>query len=122
MFYTFRQNNSGGDFVEMPEKGIGRYVIIEADDSFDASMLAEQVGLYFGGVSDGRDCSCCGDRWHMPYEAYECPTIYDEPIKLEVPYTKGGPMQPIHPDGEYIGTIVYIHYKDGTMKLGLYTE
>ena len=45
MFYTYRQNNSYGVFDEK----------------------AENIGLYFDGVEKGRDCPCCGDRWHKAY-------------------------------------------------------
>lgn len=121
MFYTFRQNNSGGHFTHRPSDGIGKYVIIEADSDVEANRKAESIGLYFDGVSEGRDCSCCGDRWYRSWESNEQPSVYDEPVKLKVRSFKGEFIS-IHPDGEYIGIIVYIHYKDGTMKLGLYED
>ena len=30
--------------------------------------LAEDIGLYFDGVEQGMDCSCCGDRWYRAWE------------------------------------------------------
>jgi hypothetical protein len=59
MFYTYRENNSGGEFY-----GPALYVIIEADSPEEANERAvAEAGLYFNGVADGIDCPCCGDRW-----------------------------------------------------------
>ena len=63
MFFRYRQNNSGGSFEISPKKGIGYKVIIEANNCDDANIRAEEIGLYFNGVLDNRDCDCCGDRW-----------------------------------------------------------
>lgn len=63
-FYEFDQNNSGGSFDIDPAKGIGPSVYIEATDTAHANARAEELGIYFNGVADGRDCACCGDRWH----------------------------------------------------------
>jgi hypothetical protein len=60
-FFTYRQNNSGGDFII--NNGVDVKVIIEAVDYLHANAIAENRGLYFHGVSSGQDCSCCGDRW-----------------------------------------------------------
>lgn len=65
MFYTYRQNNSGGSFKIT--KKIKHYVIIEADSASEADEKAESIGIYFDGVEKGRDCPCCGDRWHKAY-------------------------------------------------------
>lgn len=83
MFYTFRQNNSGGTFVENWALGIGRTVIVEADSCDEANQIAEQIGLYFDGVGD---ClSCCGPRWRS-VDRYNMdvdmpvPTLWEEPV------------------------------------------
>lgn len=75
-FYTYKQNNSGGQWV-------GPYaVVIEAKDTNEADALAEsKAGVYFEGCADGRDCECCGDRWSrmMYYEdPSEAPALYGE--------------------------------------------
>lgn len=44
MFYTYRQNNSGGYYIGPS------YVIVEADSSSEADFIAEQNGIYFNGV------------------------------------------------------------------------
>ena len=65
MFYTYRQNNSYGVFDV--DDNVKHYVIIEADSASGADEKAESIGLYFDGVEKGRDCPCCGDRWHKAY-------------------------------------------------------
>lgn len=65
MFYEFKQNNSGGHFV-VNDKLCNR-VVIEADNEYEAINKAEWLGCYWYGVREGRDCSCCGDRWNKDY-------------------------------------------------------
>ncbi len=65
MFYEFKQNNSGGHFV-VNDKLCHR-VVIEADSTHEAIDKAERLGCYWYGVQEGRDCSCCGDRWNKDY-------------------------------------------------------
>lgn len=60
-FYTYRQTNSGGEFI-VNEK-LSQFVIIEANSHVEANAKAEEVGIYFNGCITGEDCSCCGDRW-----------------------------------------------------------
>ena len=73
MFYTWRQNNSGGSFT-----GPAGYVCIEAASTEVAKEIALGLGLYFDG---GDDCPTCGDRWHEePHEIAETPSIYGEPV------------------------------------------
>lgn len=80
MFYTYRQNNSGGKFVQ--DDRVGNYVIVEGDDVADANERAEAIGLYFDGCSHGMDCGCCGDRWNPAYgEGSAQPTIYGQTFK-----------------------------------------
>lgn len=59
MFYLFRQNNSGGRFH--PPAVI---VAVESNSPQEANRIAEANGLYFNGVDNDLDCSCCGDRWY----------------------------------------------------------
>ena len=61
MFYHFNQNNSGGWYHN--NKDLCHHVIIEAENAAEANELAESIGIYFNGVEDNLDCSCCGDRW-----------------------------------------------------------
>lgn len=75
MFYQFTQNNSGGYFHEDPSKGIGRYIIIEAESEDDAIIRAESIGLYFDGSGD---CPCCGNRWSSYIEGDEFPEVYGQ--------------------------------------------
>ena len=62
-FYEFVQNNSGGSFDTNHAKGIGQRVWIQATSADHANDVAEKIGLYFDGCTDGKDCNCCGDRW-----------------------------------------------------------
>lgn len=78
MFYTYRQNNSGGSFKIT--KKIKHFVIIEADSAKEANKKAEHIGIYFDGVEKELDCPCCGDRWHkvLEQDGMEKPEIYGE--------------------------------------------
>lgn len=68
MFYTYRQNNSGGSFKIT--KKIKHFVIIEADSAKKADKKARDVGIYFNGVENDIDCPCCGDRWRKADDPY----------------------------------------------------
>ena len=57
--YSFRQNNSGGFFLE-PAQSI---IVVAAKSEDHALEIAQKAGLYLNGVSRGIDCDCCGDRW-----------------------------------------------------------
>jgi len=94
-FFTFRQNNSGGNFVHDEKRGIGYAVCVEARDKKDACHLAEDIGLYFNGCDSGIDCSCCGDRWSDWVDGEKTPGLYGQPIK-----------------GSW-GIPSYVHYLDG---------
>lgn len=77
-FFTFSQNNSGGNFIG-PE-----YVIVRANNAEEANQKAQDHDVYFDGVSECRDCECCGDRWYpvSEYDATDSPKIYDEDIEI----------------------------------------
>jgi len=71
-YFTFNQNNSGGEFIGP------RSVIIEADSADEANARAHEYDVYFDGCSTGHDCPCCGDRWSRVYDndATDKPEIY----------------------------------------------
>lgn len=96
MFYTFRQNNSGGSFIN--NAAVGQYVIIEAPTKERAYDIAEDIGLYWDGVYEGRDCDCCGDRWYRGADEYEEPKIYGEPFDSFVDHFDAG---------------IHVYYLDG---------
>lgn len=107
MFYTFNQNNSGGDFDFDKVAGITHYVIIEADSADEANAKALEIGLYFDGA---HDCPCCGNRWSEVWGGYgvsEVPSIYEEPIET---YLAGDSMRWMEPGAEIV-----VHYADGRM-------
>ena len=76
-FYNFHQNNTGGAFI-----GPGINVVIEADTPYEANTIAQDHGLYFDGCADGRDCSCCGDRWY-PVRAHDAEDTIPEPYDFD---------------------------------------
>lgn len=83
MFYTYRQNNSGGWFIDTDD--IGYNTIIEADSPRDADARAESIGIYFDGCLKGTDCDCCGDRFSRQWNREPgdpVPSLYGEPIDL----------------------------------------
>lgn len=102
MFYTYRQNNSGGYFDTDKNRGISVFVIVEADSAEHADRKAGEIGLYFDGEGD---CECCGSRWSETWESdgEEFPHIYGESawnydFRWEL---------------EDIDVSCYIHYLDG---------
>jgi len=106
MFYTFRQNNSGGSFDFDLEKGISKYVIVEAQTEDEALSRATDIGLYFDGAGD---CPCCGDRWSADPDCNDVPTVYDAAVEpystlpaAEIKWLRG-------PGG-------FIHYADGSIE------
>lgn len=70
--FEFSQNNSYGRFDI--NENVSGVVFIEAYSHDHANALAEDIGLYFNGCDTGRDCDCCGDRWH-PVEQNDGITI-----------------------------------------------
>jgi hypothetical protein len=69
VFYSFRQNNSGGHFEFNEKDGISVLVVVEADSVEQAESRAESIGVYFDGCEAGIDCPCCGDRWYRLYDS-----------------------------------------------------
>jgi len=108
-YYTFHQNNSGGDFEVDTSTGLAHYVIVEAADSAHANSRAEALGIYFDGCENERDCECCGDRWHRvdEYDAEESPLIYGEAPEQAV---SDAPM------AGYFKESVAVHPLDGPFK------
>lgn len=107
MFYTFRQNNSGGRFAR--DNNVDMYVVVEGTDVSDVIERAENIGIYFDGCANFQDCECCGDRWYKPWDGTELdavPSIYSEPIdEMRDTRTKG------------CNTV--IHFADGTRKYAI---
>lgn len=107
MFFTYDQNNSGGDFVTNPAKGISHFVIVEADSHDDANAKAERLGLYFDGVAASTDCECCGDRWYRAGVSggTDTPKIFGEhpSVRVEEFAARGAPH-------------TFVHYADGRVE------
>ena len=105
MFYTYNQNNPGGEF-EINEN-LKHFVIIEAGSAYEANAKAEELGIYFDGIEKGIDCSCCGDRWYRAeeFDANKKPLIFGKSpkdlVKQKNPF----------------GYEVVIYYKDGNKEI-----
>lgn len=104
-FYTFSQNNSGGDFYINKDVGIAEYVIIEAQTADEANDKFRDLGdkCDYGFHSY---CSCCGERWYDvdEYEAYDEPSVYGGSVKSAL-------------EGSYgMRKNAYIHYYDGKVE------
>lgn len=109
MFYTFSQNNSGGSF-DFQEGRISKYVIIEAPNAVTANAKARELGIYFDGVRNGPDCSCCGDRWSEQWrddDGEDFPCVYGESV-LDLDQPSMGIKWIDGPEG-------YVHYEDGNV-------
>lgn len=111
MFYTFRQNNSGGHFDYDARRGIAQYVIIEADNVDSALSDAGGIGLYFDGEGD---CPCCGDRWSdyvSESDADTEPSIYGTPVDdfVNGEQSRFSKMF-LEKDDQFLA---FVHYKDG---------
>lgn len=79
-FYCYDQNNSGGSFDF--DKNLSCSVIVEAANADEANSKAKDIGIYFNGSDNDRDCSCCGDRWNSvdEYNAKLQPCRDDTPV------------------------------------------
>ena len=74
-WYEFRQNNSGGSFHI--NDAVSVLVLIQAASAREANTKAQDIGIYFNGCRDGRDCDCCGDRWYEADDAMSSFTTYN---------------------------------------------
>lgn len=115
MFYTYRQNNSGGSFKIT--KKIKHYVIIEADSAKEANEKAKKVGIYFNGVEKDIDCPCCGDRWRKADDPYfgtdgtKEPEIYGQSVRDFL-------KQEVRADGSLPwNEEVIVYYKNGKVEV-----
>lgn len=76
MWFNFNQNNSGGSFITNDK--LCNRLYIEANSKEEAIKIAESLGCYWRGVKLGYDCSCCGDRWYIPFDSLDKEDHFDE--------------------------------------------
>lgn len=62
-YYVYKQSNPGGCEYYIYNKKITAYIFIEANTPKESNKIAKSIGIYFDGVKNGIDCSCCNDRW-----------------------------------------------------------
>jgi hypothetical protein len=110
-WYEFSQNNSGGSFVV--NENLSHRVYIQALDTASAISKAEDMGIYFNGCEDGRDRSCCGDRWHEPYGEVKFPLEYGNDLifKNIEEYA-----QYLADEYGWTRPDIYLHYANGDKK------
>ena len=103
-FYTYEQKNSGGYYSNFEEEGIAEYLIIEALDDIHANARAEDIGIYFDGRKNGKDCTCCGDRWVKVEEedGDDVPSISGQPLDARVKSN--------------FNEFCFVHYLDGNIE------
>ena len=122
--YIWDQNNSGGSFIV--DDRLTHRLVIEADNYDEAEEKAFRFGVYYNGVDEGRDCSCCGDRWYEGHEV-KLPADYSENIYHKKTYKVIGKKEIIlntieeycqHLTNKYgwESPDARIFYKDGTVK------
>jgi hypothetical protein len=92
-WFQYTQNNSGGAFIGPV------FVLVQAANTHEADDRATSYGpVYFGGVYDGIDCECCGDRWLQAYDAGDPePMLYGQPYR-DFQHWRSGDVMLIHGD------------------------
>lgn len=106
MFYNFDQNDPFGNFDL--DSVFAMSMIVEADSADDANSRAMAIGIYFDGVTKGKDCPCCGDRWNMVDQDDATP----RPVWRDMNVKSMSKTPRFHDD--YVACRVF--YKDGTIK------
>jgi hypothetical protein len=102
-FFMWSQNNSGGHFHV--DEDLTWRVVIQADTYGEAEYKALNLGVYYNGCDDDRDCSCCGDRW------YEGQELGDDQLKDD---TLVEHLQKYADEYGWEDPSIIIHYLDGT--------
>lgn len=65
-YYLFKQNNSGGYYIEDENLGISSNLIIKADNEDIADEIFDNISKQYG-ESFHSFCECCGPRWDVEY-------------------------------------------------------
>lgn len=102
-YYMWSQNDTGGSFITNGD--LSSFVVIEAETLAQAEEKALNLGIYYDGVEDGHDCSCCGDRW------YGC-----DLVELEDGDTIEDYLQRNEDKYSWHGTMTILHLADGSKK------
>lgn len=97
MFYTYRQNNSGGYFIKNEDVDV--FVIVEGSGHEDIQRRANKI---FKNHSEY--CSCCGERWltDISWDNLDSkPMIYGESVyRVKDNYYKGNKAIIYYENGE----------------------
>lgn len=99
-WFTTRQNNSGGSFVE--DGVVGVYVSVQAETPEKAEDKMHEVT----NESGDNWCQCCGPRWEYfdfkESDGHGEPTYYGEPLSATT--------------GWVVGDSVVLHFADGRVE------
>lgn len=112
MYYTLRQNNSGGYFDYDADHGITEFVIVEGNSVDDIkSKLNFIINSYPG---RGVDCPCCGDRWYscdwmIESDLEEVPSVYGKDVRELTHKQEKGKLKSVAVHN-LDGTIDWYHY------------
>lgn len=105
MFYHYRQNNPGGDFIVDKHNGIAPYVIIEGNSADEANSRAWIIGLEF------YDEDADYERTHWLHacesDANVSPLWYGQPL---------GPLPATGSASHLKDPDVAVHYLDGRIE------
>lgn len=82
--FIYEQNNSGGSFIL--NDNLRKIVFIEAESPEAANIKAQSIGIYFDGVSEGKDCKCCGNRWERADFVDRLEGLNFDPFKYFIEY------------------------------------
>jgi hypothetical protein len=93
MFFTYRQNNSGGRWIGP------QMISVEAETAEAAELTAGAHGVYFDGVDAGTDCHCCGDRWYNAPERASVPTFCGVVFPSRDSFSRNDQWVVYHADG-----------------------
>lgn len=75
--YKFRQNNSGGYFIENGKTGFKVILVIANDIESAYAIIEKNLNTNF--------CSCCGQRYYFEYAEYN-----DNEAKIEAKKLQNG--------------------------------
>lgn len=69
MFFRYSQNNSGGYYIaEDSVAGVGRVIVVEAENAAQSNERFESIRQAYGEDSFDAYCECCGYRWYNQYD------------------------------------------------------
>lgn len=81
-FYEFDQHPSHGSIIV--NDLVCHRLFIAAHNLSEAIDFALELGVYFNGVRDRIDCTCCGDRWKKPWNPIDLEHLKEEGLSVSL--------------------------------------